>query len=251
VRSFFVLLRRELGALFLSPIAWAAFVFFLAVMGASFWMLLDQLTVGAEATEGGAVVGHLLGSIFFWLALWLTVPALTMRTFAEEHRSGTFETLMTAPVRDGAVVLAKYTGALIFYGMLWVPTLAYAAALRLLAPSDAPLDTGALAAGYLGVLLIGAMALAAGVLVSALTRNQVVAALACFALIFLFFLAGFIPYLPLGATLTRSWHYVSGVTHLLDFSRGVVDTRPIAFYLINTAWLLWAAVQAVEARRWT
>lgn len=251
MRAFGVQLRRELGALFVSPIAWAAFTFFLVVMGASFWMLLDQLSAGAEATEGGAIISQLLGSIFFWVALWLTVPALTMRLFAEEQRSGTFETLMTAPIRDGEVVLAKYLAALIFYTLLWAATLVYAAALAALAPAGAPMDAGALAVGYLGVLLIGAMALAAGVWVSALTRSQVVAALACFALIFVFFLVGFLPYLPIGATFTRSAHYISGVTHLLDFSRGVLDTRAIAFYLINTAWLLWAAVRTVEARRWT
>lgn len=250
MRSFLVLLRRELGAIFASPIAWTVTAFFLVVQGASFALLLDLLARGAESTDGGTVVANLLGSIFFWLALLIVAPAITMRSFAEERRSGTFETLMTAPVRDGAVVLSKYAAALVFYVALWLPTLAYPAVLYALRPFGAPMDAGALAAGYLGVLLIGASALAAGVLASALSRSQVVAAIASFAVICLFFLAGFLPYLPRGETMSRTVHYASGVTHLLDFARGVVDTRPIAFHLINTAWLLWAAVKAVEARQW-
>ncbi len=250
MRSFGVLLRRELGAIFLSPMAWTALTFFLAVMGTSFWMLLDLLSRGAERTEGGEVIGQLLGSIFFWLALLIVAPVITMRTIAEERRSGTFEMLMTAPVRDGTVVLAKYTAALLFYAVLWLPTLIYPLTLRLLRPFGAPLDGGALAAGYLGVMLIGAAAIAAGVFTSSITRSQVTAALGAFAIICVFFLAGFLPYIPHGETVARTAHYASGVSHLLDFARGVVDTRPIAFYLINTAWLLWATVRMTEARRW-
>lgn len=247
MRTFWVLVRRELGAIFLSPIAWAMLAFFLVVMGASFWMLADLLARGAE---GGTILGELLGSIFFWLAILIVVPVMTMRAFAEERRAGTFETLMTAPVRDGTVVLAKYAALLAFYAALWLPTLAYAVVLWTLRPLGAPTDTGALAAGYLGVFLLGAFFLAIGLLASALTRSQVVAAIAAFAALCVFFFAGFLPYLPRGQSMSRAAHYASGVTHLLDFARGVVDTRPIAFYLINTALVLWAAVKAVEARRW-
>ncbi len=250
MRTFFVLLRRELGALFLSPIAGTALALFLLLMGASFTLLLYLLAQGVEATDGGTVMSHLLGSFFTWLALLIVVPAATMRAFAEERRSGTFETLMTAPVRDGAVVLAKYAAALVFYVALWLPTLIYPVALHALRPMGAPADLGALAAGYLGVLLIGAMALAAGLLISALSRSQAIAALGTFVAVCVFFLAGFIPYWPLGLALTGAAHYASVVTHLLDFARGIVDTRAIAFYLINTAWLLWATTIAVESRQW-
>jgi len=250
MRAFGVLLRRELAALFLSPVAWAALTFFLVVMGVSFWMLLDLLVRGAEASTGGSVVGQLLGSIFFWLALLILAPVITMRAFAEEYRSGTFELLMTAPVSEGVVVLAKYAAALLFYLALWLPTLMYPAILQGLQPYGAPTDLGALASGYLGVLLIGAAALAVGLLASALSRHQVTAALGSFAVLCVFFLVGFLPYLPDGE-LRPGWiHYASGVSHLLDFARGVVDTRPIAFYLINTVWLLWVTVKVLEGRRW-
>lgn len=250
MRTFLVLLRRELAALFFSPIAWTALALFLILMGASFSLLLYLLAQGAEATDGGTIMSHLLGSFFTWLALLIVAPAITLRTFAEERRSGTFETLMTAPVRDGVVVLAKYAAALVFYIALWLPTLAYPAGLRALRPMGAPLDLGALAAGYLGVFAIGAAAIAAGVLISAVARSQAVAAIGSFVAICVFFLAGFIPYWPMGLPLSGAAHYASAVTHLLDFARGIVDSRAIAFYLINTAWLLWAAVHAVESRQW-
>ena len=113
MNAFFAQWRRELAAHFLSPLGYVAMVFFLAVMGVSFYILAAVL---AEGAESGAVLRILFGeSPFFWLALLIVVPVITMRLFAEEKRSGTIETLMTAPVTDAAVVLAKYLGAMSFF----------------------------------------------------------------------------------------------------------------------------------------
>jgi ABC-2 type transport system permease protein len=246
VRAFLVLARRELAAYFLSPIAYATGTFFLVVMGASFWLLAHQLVQGAP---GATAMSELFGSIFFWIAVLVTVPALTMRLFAEEKRAGTFETLMTAPVGEATVVLAKYAAALVFYASLWAPTLAYVAVLRACGEGAAPLDPGVLAACYLGALVLGACFLAAGVLVSTLTRSQVVAAIAGFAVLALVFLAGFAPYLARRSEWQEPMRYASVVAHMLDFSGGVVDTRPLVFCAVNTAWLLFAAVRVTESRR--
>src|SRR5436309_7167459 len=118
------LIRRELAAYFLSPIAYVVLVVFLAVTGHLFFLTLDQLTnTGPDGVE--YPMRSMFGDERFWLVFLFIPPLVTMRSFAEERASGTLEVLMTAPLRDWQVVLAKYTACFIFYVLLWVPTLAY------------------------------------------------------------------------------------------------------------------------------
>lgn len=245
MRNFLLLWRREIAAYFLSPVAWAVSVFFLLSMGFSFWLLVLAL-----AQEGGglSVMSNWFGSIFFWLALLVIAPLLTMRLFAEERRSGTLELLLTAPVREVEVVLAKYAAALTFYGALWAPTLAYAVVLRVYSPMTAPVDMGALAGGYLGAFCVGALFLALGLLASALTRNQIIAAVTGFGLVSALFFAGFIPWVWRTEAMQRAAVYFSPIVHMMDFARGVVDSRAVAFYAINTALVLFATVRVLDHR---
>lgn len=246
MRTFWILWKRESLAYFLSPVACLVTVFFLIVMGISFWMMVTLL-----AQEGGTVtiMSHLFGSIFFWMALLMVTPLLTMRLFAEERRSGTFELLMTAPVRDAEAVLAKYAAALTFYVVLWIPTLAYAWILQSFSPLTARVDAGALAGGYAGALVIGAFFLAIGLLASALARSQIVAAIMAFASISAVFFAGFFPWIWRTEGMQRAGAYFSPIMHMVDFSRGVVDSRPLSFYAINTVLVLFATIRVIEARK--
>lgn len=246
MRRFLLLCRREWAACFLSPIAYGLMAFFLVVMGFSFWLLADLLAAGSAET----VMSELFGSIFFWLAVLVVVPILTMRVFAEEKRSGTFEVLMTSPVGVAEVVLAKFFGALGVYVVMWLPTLAYVVLLRALVADGTPPDLRIVSTGYLGALLIGMFFISIGVFTSACTRNQVVAAIASFALTCCLFLAGFLPYLSRQPVVQQVGAYASPVVHLMDLSRGVIDTRALAFYVINTALMLFLTVRAVEAGRW-
>ncbi len=247
MRTFLTLWRRELEAYFLSPIAYLVMVFFLALLGSGFSLLATVLVNG----EGGAtVMKELFGSIVFWLALLVVAPLLTMRLLAEEKRQGTLETLMTAPVTDAQVVLAKFAGALSFYVVLWLPTLSYAFILRRFSSTLAPVDLGPMLSGYLGALLIGAFYLSAGLFCSALTRSQVVSAMMCFGLLGASFFAGFLHYVASDPKVRLVGGYISSVAHMLDFSRGAVDSRPVVLYLTGTALLLFFAVKALEARRW-
>lgn len=248
MRTFSTLWRKELAAYFLSPIAYVVMIFFLVVMGFSFWLLANVLVQGQVA--GTTIMKDLFGSIFFWLALLTMVPVLTMRLFAEEKRSGTIETLMTAPVTDPEVVLAKYLGALAFYVIMWLPTAVYIVVLRGFSPLLAPMDPGPMLGGYLGAFLVGAMYLAVGLFCSALTSNQIVAAITSFAVICVAFLSGFITFLARDEFLRDAAAYVSSVAHMLDFSRGVVDSRALVFYVSVTVFMLFATVKAVESRKW-
>jgi ABC-type transport system involved in multi-copper enzyme maturation permease subunit len=118
------LVRREIGAYFVSPIAYVVLVVFLLVTGYLFYLTLRLLTdTGPRGAE--FPVQGMFGSVYFWLVFVLIPPVLTMRLFAEERGSGTLEMLLTAPLRDWQVVLSKYAACLGFYLLLWVPTLAY------------------------------------------------------------------------------------------------------------------------------
>lgn len=247
MNAFLTLWRKELTGYFLSPIAYIVTIFFLLVMGAIFSLLVSVL---AEGPAGVTVMNLLFGSPFYWMTMLVIVPVLTMRLLAEEKKSGTIETLMTAPVSDTAVVLAKYAGAVSFYLVMWLPTIGYIFVLKQFSSLMAPIDLGPMAGGYLGALLIGMFYLAVGLFCSALTSNQIVSAIATFAVLIVFFLGGLMDYLSHDATVQTISQYISSYNHMLDFSRGLIDTRPVVLYLSGTALALFATVKVVEARHW-
>src|SRR3954466_5662418 len=125
MRSTLSLIRREFTAYFWSPVAYVVLGVFLADIGVIFgWSLLPKLTArGPIGTE--FPMQDLLGNVGFWLIFWIIPPLLTMRLFAEERSTGTLEMLMTAPVRDGQVVLSKFLACFLFYALLLLPTLLY------------------------------------------------------------------------------------------------------------------------------
>lgn len=247
MRAFLVLWRKEWTGYFLSPVAYVVTIFFLVVMGAIFSLLVSVL---ADGSAGVSIMNLLFGSPFFWMTMLVIIPVLTMRLFAEERRSGTLETLLTAPVSDPAVVLAKYAGAVSFYVTMWLPTLAYLLILRQFSAMLAPIDFGPMAGGYLGALLVGLFYLSIGLFCSALTSNQIVAAIITFAAMLILFLLGLLDFVTTGETLRAVSACVSSYSHMLDFSRGAIDTRPVVFYLSGTALMLFATVKVVESRSW-
>jgi ABC-2 type transport system permease protein len=247
MKAFFAMWRRELAGYFLSPVAYVVSIFFLVVMGLVFWLLASALVNGPP---GVSVMNVLFATPFFWMVMLVVAPVLTMRLIAEEKRAGTFETLLTAPVSDTAVVLAKYAGAVSFYVILWVPTLAYFFILREFSSVVAPVDAGPMLGGYLGALLVGLFYLAIGLFCSALTSNQIIAAIMGFSLMGVFFFVGLLGYVAHDELLRKVCLYVSSYDHMYDFSRGAVDTRPVVLYLTGTALMLFATVRVVEARKW-
>ena len=162
MRTFLLLWKREVGALFLSPIAYIMSFFFLVVMGVGFAFTVNHLKIGSMSYE---VLQNIYASFYPWMSVLIVVPVLTMRCFAEERRSGTIEMLMTAPVSDAAIVMSKYLGALFFYVVMWIPTVSYIFIINKFSTTKLMLDPGALGGAYLGGLLIGGMFIAVGVFV--------------------------------------------------------------------------------------
>jgi ABC-2 type transport system permease protein len=249
MRKFYTLLSREVRSYFHSPIAYVVLIFFLLISGVDFYFsvaFMNQRQVQYTVQEA------FFNSVFFWFAFVLIFPLITMRLFAEEFKLGTIEPLMTAPVRDWQVVLAKFFGALVFYLVLWIPTLLYFAIFLQLTNYPAAHSAGAYFGSYLIILLLGMFYLSIGCLTSVLTRNQIIAAVISFCAITLLFFLGLVQFILLDvSSATRDLlGYFSALDHMVTFSRGVIDTRPIVFYLSMTIVMLTLTYQAFQSRKW-
>ncbi len=251
MRPTWTLFRREFTSYFLSPIAYLLLVVFTVIMGVLFYGTMKKLTeTGPVGVEWP--MQDMLGSAYFWLG-FLVIPALlTMRTFAEERGNGTLEMLLTAPLRDWQVVIAKYAACLLFYIVLWLPTLAYLPVLTNLVGWHAKIDPWPVATSYLGVLLVGAMFLAIGLFVSSLVRSQLVAMLLSLAACLVFVAIAFLrPYLDASWLLYRLVSFVSVPIHFgRDFTRGQLDTRQLILYSTVSVFFLFMTVRSLESRRW-
>ncbi len=240
---------REIRSYFYSPIAYIVLVFFLLVTGVDFYF---QLSFMNQRAVGYSVQEAFFNSVFFWFAFVLIFPLITMRLFAEEFKLGTIEPLMTAPVRDWQVILSKFFGALFFYLVLWIPTLAYFAIFAAVAHQPAASSFGAYAGSYLMLLLLGMFYISIGCFASVLTKNQIIAAVITFCTITLFFFMGLVQFilLDVSAGTRELLGYFSALEQMGTLSRGVIDTRPIVLYLSMTVLLLTFTYQAFQARKW-
>ena len=247
--KFLTLLSREIRGYFYSPVAYIVLVFFLLVSGVDFYF---QVSFMNQRAVPYSVQEAFFNSVFFWFAFVLIFPLITMRLFAEEFKLGTIEPLMTAPVRDWQVVLAKYFGALFFYVVLWLPTGLFFFIFQQLTHQPAAGSTGAYFGGYLMILLLGMFYLSIGCFTSVLTKNQMVAAIMSFAIITLLFFLGLVSFilLDISSETRQLLGYFSAIEQMGTLSRGEIDTRPIVLYLSMTVVMLIFTYQAFQTRKW-
>src|SRR5436853_5058558 len=192
MRKFYTLLSREVRSYFHSPIAYVVLIFFLLIAGVDFYF---QVSFMNQRQVQYTVQEAFFNSVFFWFAFVLIFPLITMRLFAEEFKLGTIEPLMTAPVRDGHVVLSKFFGALVFYLVLWIPTLLYFLIFQYITRQTAAGSAGAYWGSYLMLLLLGMFYVSIGCFASVLTRNQIIAAVISFCAITMHFFSGLITFI--------------------------------------------------------
>jgi ABC-2 type transport system permease protein len=246
MRNVPTLLRRELNAYFASVLGYIVLMFFLVVMGVTFAVIVGYLNRGPTQFTAMRIMFSM-----FWLPSLFVIPAITMRLVAEEKRSGTIEMLMTAPVTDFEVVFSKYLGAVVLYTLMWALTGLYVLILHRFSGQQAALDLGPIASGYVGVLAIGQFLIAVGVLASSLTRSQVAAALMCFAVVFLVLIVlNWLSFLFPGGAYGNAFRLLSAFEQMEDFSRGVVDVRPLVLYATGTVFALFVTTRVVESRKW-
>lgn len=248
MRSFWPIYKRELFAFFVTPLAWVLIVVFLVVQGMHFFLLVDHFARQPDAAGDETPLSAFFGNtVLLYLVLFVLIPPMTMRLFAEERRSGTIETLMTAPVSSSAVVLAKYAAVLTTYVAMWVPTVLYVVILG----RTGPVDWNTAASAYLGVLLVGAAYLALGCCASALTRSQFLAMVWTALVLLVLFILGIGEFVTReGTVMHEICGHVSVWAHMNDFASGLVDTRRLVFYGTLIVLPLFITTRAVDAWRW-
>jgi ABC-2 type transport system permease protein len=248
MRSFWPLYKRELFGFFVTPLAWVLITAFLVVQGMHFFLLVDHFaSAGQQISDQTPLQSFFGNTVLLYLVLFLLIPPMTMRLFAEERRSGTIETLMTAPVSSLAVVLSKYLAAVTTYAAMWLPTGLYLVILK----QTGDIDWRAAGASYVGVFMIGCGYLAIGLLMSAITKSQFLALVLTALVILVLFIMGIGEFVTReGTTLHDICAHVSVWAHMNDFASGVIDSRRLVFYGSLIVIPLFGCVRAVDMWRW-
>jgi len=249
MQPFLTLTRKELAGYFLSLSGYVIIAAAMFLLGLSFVVLLVNLQ---QEPTTMPITEVFYITPFFWYILLLSAPVITMRLFALEKFTGTFETLMTTPVSEFQVVMAKFSAALLFYILMWLPLVGCLFVVRHYANDAGAFDIGALGGTFLGIALLGCLFISLGCCASALTRSQVTAAM--ISLVFgasLFLVSVLAARVPLQTTWqTEVLASLAFFEQMHDFARGVVDTRSVVLYLSLTMFFLFLTLRVVETRRW-
>jgi ABC-2 type transport system permease protein len=246
--------HKELKAYFASPIAYIVIGFSAILFGWFFVNLLyyfDRISLQAGLGMGGPptvnVNEMLIGPLFMNVSVILlfTLPLVTMRIYSEEKRSGTIELLLTSPLTDFQIVMGKFLGAMALYGAMLAVTLVHIGVLFAFGnPEWRPVVTG-----YLGLLLMGGCFISVGLLISSLTKNQIVAGMVTFAVFLLLWVVNWIASF-MGPTTQAVLNYLSITDHLDDFTKGVVDTKHLVYYVSFITFGLFLTMKSVDTERW-
>src|SRR5687767_4678944 len=219
---------KELRAYFSSPIAFVVIGFFSLMFGFFYYSLLlyfDRQSMQAGGFGGGPSVNvneQFLRPVFLnaTVIFLFVLPLVTMRTYSEEKRSGTIELLLTAPLTDFQIIMGKFLGAMALYASMLAVTLIHVGVLFAIGnPEPLPILTS-----YLGMLLMGGCFIAVGLLISSMTRNQIVAGMVTFVVFLMLWVINWIATFT-NPTASAILNYLSFTDHLTDFMRGVIDTK--------------------------
>jgi ABC-2 type transport system permease protein len=247
--------QKELKAYFASPIAYIVIGFWSLLYGYFFVAILNYFVrqsmqmsqFGMQGPQSMNVNQQLIRPLLQnvnILVLFL-MPMVTMRTYAEEKRSGTIELLLTSPVTDFQIIMGKFLGAMALYGVMLAVTLIHIGLLFLYgSPEWKPIVTT-----YIGLLLFGGCFVSLGLFISSLTKNQIVAGMVTFAVFLLLWIITWIGSFS-GPTVDKITQYVSILDHLDDFGKGVLDTTHLIYYLSFISFGLFLTAKSVDSERW-
>jgi ABC-2 type transport system permease protein len=240
------LVNKEIGSFFSSLTGYLVIVVFLAINSLFIWVFPGELNI----PESGYATLDTLFIIAPWVFLFL-VPAVTMRMFAEEKKSGTIELLLVRPLSDLQIVMAKFTAAVTLILISLLPTLVYFWSVYQLGNPAGNLDMGAIWGSYIGLFFLGSCYAAIGIFSSSLTENQIIAFILSVVLSFFFF-TGFelISILPLPSWIGEILLYMGINEHYSSVSRGVVDTRDIVYFGAFIAFFLFLTRTVLQSRKW-
>ena len=256
MRNTLTIAGKELRSYFVSPIAYVVLTGFLLLGGWFFFNLLNRFNFllqiyGAmrnpEAMQqlnlNDAVIAPLLHNLS--VVLVILVPMITMRSFAEERRSGTYELLMTSPLGITEIVAGKFLATFAFLLIMVGLTGIYPLVLMIYGNPE----LGVIAAGYLGLLLIAVAFATVGLLTSSLTENQIIAAVSCLVILLLLYVISW-PAETAGANVGAVLKYLSLTEHFSEMVKGVIDTKDLTYFLSVIALALFLTHRSVESVRW-
>jgi ABC-2 type transport system permease protein len=253
MRNVLAIATKEFRSYFASPIAYILIGLFSLLFGWFFYVFLMAFVQQSEQMMqfgggGGANVNQMMIRGLFQntaVIILFVMPMITMRTYSEEKRSGTIELLLTSPVTDVEIIIGKFLGALALYGAMLIVTMLYIAILfRIGNPEWRPII-----AGYLGLLLMGGCFLSVGLFISSLTKNQIVAGFLTFATFLMFWIINWMGESS-GPTTRDVLNYLSITEHFDDFSRGIIDTKHLVYYLSFITFGLFLTAKSVDSERW-
>ena len=238
--------RKEINAFFSSPVAYIALGVFLLVMGLLMFVFPDTSLLNYKYATLDQLF-ELAPLIFIFL-----IPALTMRSFAEEWQTGTIELLITRPVSEWSIILGKYGASLVLILFALLPTWLYYYAVYRLGSPPGNIDSGAVAGSYLGLFFLAAAFAAIGLFASSLSRSQIVAFVLATFLCFIFYYAFFLlSKLPVFVGRVDSIVQMLGIDyHYNSMSRGVVDSRDLIYFLGVIGIFLMMTKVSLESRKW-
>ena len=253
MRNVLAIAHKELRSYFASPIAYIVIGFWALVYG-FFFVAIMRYFVG-QSMQAGLMAGaqsmnvnqQLIRPLMqnVTVVVLFLMPMVTMRTYAEEKRSGTIELLLTSPVTDFEIVMGKFFGAMALYAAMLAVTLFHVAVLYLYGrPEWKPILTT-----YFGLLLFGGCFISLGLFISSLSKNQIVAGAVTFSVFLLLWIITWIGSFtgPTGDKLTQ---YLSIVDHFDDFTKGVIDTTHLVYYLSFITFGLFLTAKSVDSERW-
>ncbi|MGH7453803.1 MAG: ABC transporter permease subunit [bacterium] len=258
MKNFLAILERELKSYFLSPVAYVVLGFFIVATGLFFYNIInwfDRISMQSmmmaqqyrQAPQPVNVnmmaIRPLLHNIAI-IGLFL-MPGLTMRLFAEEKRQGTMELLATSPLTNWQITLGKFASALVFYLVMLLATGVFVGLLFFFGnPELMPILSG-----YLGLLLVGGCFISLGLLFSAFTENQIIAFVSAFAVNVAILALGWLANFS-GPTLAQFFSSISPIEHFDDFSKGIIDTKHLIYYLSFMFGGIFLTYVTVESARW-
>jgi ABC-2 type transport system permease protein len=251
MRNILAITQKELKSYFASPIAYIVIGFFAFFYGYFFTVMVQYFVRQSMSQMGGPqslnVNQDMLRPVLqnVTVVMLFLLPAVTMRTFTEERRSGTIELLMTSPLTDLQIIMGKFFGALSLYATMLAVTLIHIGVLFIYgSPEWRPIFTS-----YLGLILLGGSFLSVGLFISTLTSNQIVSYVLTFSVFLLLWIIGWIGSISSG-TITDVTSYLSIIEHFDDFSKGVVDTTHVIYYLSLISFGLFLTAKSVDTERW-
>ncbi len=257
MRNFIFILLKEMRSYFYSPVAFVVITIFSVLTGYYFYNMFANFSTISFQAQTDPMIASQYGVLnvtefvirpFFGVlsvVMLIMLPMLTMRVFSEEKKTGTIELLLTYPVQDIEAVLGKFAGCM---GIFTIMLLLSFPCMLLVAFFGDP-EWGVIISGYVGLLLMGGAFIALGVFMSTLTENQIIAAVLSFASLLILYMVGATAAF-VGEVMGRVLEYISILSHLDTFAKGVLDTSDVMYYLLFTIFFLFLSMRSLESKRW-